>query len=405
MKRWLTIIGLLLLAALTLPGCKFLWWGGSDEDKLEHVMIMYSAGKNNLSGFLTSDIATLKSSKLPSRHGKEALVLVAHNNYGSACIVRMFEKKGANYMDTLKTFDSNLFLTQKEVMREALTFVKDTYPASVYGMVFSSHATGWLPEAYYSSGSDDVIFLSPSRRSIGQEGGYVNGKSVSYELSLADFRDAIPMRLEYLLFDACLMGTVEVAYGLRDVCHYIGFSPTEVLSEGFDYSELTADVFNNTPRDAVKAVCDHFVAQYEDKTGWDHSANAAGVDCNSMSSLATVCRSLCAKYADQIAALGTTGSNTPQKYFGGSKHWFYDLEDIFVKAGITDAEYGQLQSALGSCVYYKSTTGQYSSSIDGETHPIDTYSGLSMYLPSMGSEALDTYYKTLDWNKATGLVK
>ena len=36
---------------------------------------------------------------------------------------------------------------------------------------------------------------------------------------------------------------------------------------------------------------------------------------------------------------------------------------------------------------------------------INTFSGLSMYLPSHGNRELDKFYKTLKWNKATGLVK
>ena len=36
---------------------------------------------------------------------------------------------------------------------------------------------------------------------------------------------------------------------------------------------------------------------------------------------------------------------------------------------------------------------------------IKTFSGLSMYLPANGHSQLDLYYKTLDWNTATGLVQ
>ena len=35
-------------------------------------------------------------------------------------------------------------------LREVLGFVKDNFPAKGYGMVFSSHGSGWLPAGYYS---------------------------------------------------------------------------------------------------------------------------------------------------------------------------------------------------------------------------------------------------------------
>ena len=37
--------------------------------------------------------------------------------------------------------------------------------------------------------------------------------------------------------------------------------------------------------------------------------------------------------------------------------------------------------------------------------PLVSCCGLSMYLPCNGSEYLDNFYKTLEWNKATALVK
>ncbi|MCQ2143554.1 MAG: hypothetical protein MJY56_05745, partial [Bacteroidales bacterium] len=35
---------------------------------------------------------------------------------------------------------------------------------------------------------------------------------------------------------------------------------------------------------------------------------------------------------------------------------------------------------------------------------LNTSCGLSMYLPSMGNRTLSAHYRTLAWNKATGLV-
>jgi hypothetical protein len=35
---------------------------------------------------------------------------------------------------------------------------------------------------------------------------------------------------------------------------------------------------------------------------------------------------------------------------------------------------------------------------------IDIFSGFSMYLPRNGSNELDKFYRTLQWNQATGLV-
>ena len=52
---------------------------------------------------------------------------------------------------------------------------------------------------------------------------------------------------------------------------------------------------------------------------------------------------------------------------------------------------------------YKNATEYFMQGANG--FEIKTFSGLSMYLPSNGHSQLDLYYKTLDWNTATGLVQ
>lgn len=39
--------------------------------------------------------------------------------------------------------------------------------------------------------------------------------SLAYEMNINDMAEAIPMKLDYILFDACFMGGIEVAYEFR----------------------------------------------------------------------------------------------------------------------------------------------------------------------------------------------
>ena len=89
-----------------------------------------------------------------------------------------------------------------------------------------------------------------------------------------------------------------------------------------------------------------------------------------------------------------------QRYYRSGYHWFYDLESILMEAGITSEELGRLRAALGACVLYKGHTPNFMNSFE-----INVFSGFSMYLPAHGNAELSKYYKTLEWNKATGLVK
>ena len=204
------------------------------------------------------------------------------------------------------------------------------------------------------------------------------------------------MKMEYILFDACLMGGVEVAYEFKDKCRYVGFSQTEVLAEGFNYSRLTSHLLKPETPDP-KSVCEDYFIQYDILEGVNRSATISMIDCSQMGDLAQVCSRLFEKYRTEIAGLNPSAI---QRYYRSSYHWFYDLYDIVDKAGADSDEKAELRKALDKCVVYKAHTPRFMTSL-----VIYVYSGLSMYLPCNGSMELDRYYKTLEWNKATSLVK
>ena len=219
--------------------------------------------------------------------------------------------------------------------------------------------------------------------------------SDSIEMELQDFADAIPFKLDYLLVDACLAGGVELAYALRGKVDVVGFSQTEVLAEGFNYATLTRHIFQDTP-DPV-AVCRDYYEHYDAQSGVYRSATISVVDTRALEPLAKLCKDLFAKYRTEIASLD---ASTVQGYFRENRHYFYDLEDILLHAGIDDQEQSALETALKKCLLYKAATPIFIS------FEINVFSGFSMYLPSMGTPLLDQHYRNnMAWNKATLLVE
>jgi hypothetical protein len=217
-------------------------------------------------------------------------------------------------------------------------------------------------------------------------------------MEISDFKDAIPMHLDYLLMDACLSGGIEVAFELKDICGQIGFSQAEILAEGFDYKNLAGHLLDKGQD--TRAVVDDYYQQFAAKTSKsDRSATISLVNCSKLEALSTLCKTLFSKYSSEIAGLDPS---TVQRYYRYDKHWFYDLEDILVKAGISESEHRSLTSALDGCVIYKAATEEFLYNYGG--FKIETFSGLSMYLPCNGSAFLDNHYKDLAWNKATLLV-
>lgn len=396
-------------------------------------MIMVSAGYNNLSSYLRDDLEELLSSSergyLPPQGSNRALVLVTHlakpasstiQMYGTPtdiCVIRASRDfRGQVLRDTLKTFSGNLMLTDADTFRTVLEYVASEFPSDSYGMVYSSHATGWLPCGYYAK-SDVAIGWSEAPggrensplgvdlsewsdgipvKAIGEETRIESGSRVSNDMDIIDFAASIPMKLDYLIFDACLMGGIEVAYQFRNVTHFVGFSQAEVGAEGFCYDTIALRLLCGQKADPLAVCRDYFESCERQSSPVYRSATVSFVDCSRLEPLAEVCTRLFEKYRSELK---TVNWRQVQGFFRYEKKYFFDLRHIFEVCGADASELAELDRAMDDCVLYRKATDMILGSFK-----INSFSGLSMYLPSAGNVELDYYYKSLDWNKVTSLV-
>lgn len=403
-----------------------------ETDEKRNVLLLYSAGYNSLTSYLEEDIEDLQQGWLPGQ-GRNQNILLIYSHFPvkqadyatptQPTLTRVYKNKdGQIVRDTLVRYSEDTHSATAEQLHNVLSYVNKTFPAKSYGMIFSSHATGYLPAGYYTNPngyifnenkgmlhragirrSQPVPYIEPEHdpslpavKSIGQDQVGTAGNYQSYEINLDEFAKAIPMQMEYILFDACLMGGVEVAYELKDKCRLVGFSQTEVLAEGFDYRSLTSHLIGS-PEPNPQAVCEDYFNQYIIQSGVYQSATISMIDCSRMEPLASVCKEMFSKYRQQTAELR---ASSVQRYYRSDYHWFFDLYDIIARSGASSEELKQMQAALDECVVYKATTPGFMGSFK-----IITYSGLSMYLPNCGTYELNRYYRTLQWNKDTSLVE
>ena len=424
------ILAASLAVALLCGGCCD--FRSKKDRKLDKVLVVYQAGCNSLSGDLLGDINELRQGSLPSLKDRQAIVIVGHHptSYGvygvktRPCIIRLYkDAKGTPVLDTLTQLGIDDLLTKKEVMARALNYVAETFPSEHYGMIMSSHGTGWLPPDYYNNpdkykaassspglkSAPRIVFPTgpvpytepepmpgPRTRTYGEEIVNEGGVRTSLEMGIADLAAAIPFRFDYILMDVCLMGCVEVAYELKDKCRYLGFSPTEILAAGLDYTKVADRLLKSGDPD-IKGAMDDFYECYDAQRGDYKSASFTLVDCSKLEALAAACKKA---FAAGREAIATVNPSKVQPFFRSYHHWFYDLQDILDQAG---ADSREVQSALKDCIAYSIHTAAFMPNYGGFT--FRTYCGLSMYLPCNGSAYLDAYYKTLAWNKATSLVQ
>lgn len=404
--------------------------GRVESEEIRNVVIMVSGGYNSLSSYLRQDLKDLSDNYLTGGYRSAHVLLVLSrlpadgqfSTTSAPVLYRMYREEGELVRDTLKTWPQGTQLFGGSTLRDALQFVYDRFPARGYGMILSSHGSGWLPEEYYfdpskfegSSYSGGDVWNVAARRSaapyfpeIVEDGAPVKSigqdkdGSAAVEMDLLAFRDALPFHLDYLLLDACLSGGVEVAYELRDKVDVLGFSQAELLAEGFEYETLMSRLLVSDP-DPV-AACRDAYEFYAAQTGVNNSAAFSTIDLREMEELSDLCRTLFQKYRSALDALQENSG--VQGYFRFERHFFYDLKDVLLKAGISPEEEAQLDAALDKCVLFKGATPYF---MKGTQYgfAITCHSGFSMYLPAMGTDYLDQYYKAnLAWNQATGLVQ
>lgn len=382
------------------------------------VMILYSAGFNSLCAALEDDVNDIKSGYLPLVGSMSKAVLVysrrlsetgRYTDRTPSYLIRLsVDGWGKVVSDTLKTWPETDEAVSASTMTDVLETVKGLYPHASYGMVFSSHGSGWLPSGYYSTGKitagtaglQAVPYIDPN-----SDGSMPRVKSIgidnitsrnTYEMEIETFAQALPMKFDYIIIDACLMGCVEVAYALKDKCDKLVFSQAEVLEDGLcDYTTLTQRVLRPVVPDLYN-LCEDSYRHYKNQDDPIYrSLTISMIDCTRLDGLAESCKSLFSKYRNQISLVNAANV---QGYFRARKHWFYDLTDILRQSGIPEADMADYNKAMSDCVLYNAATDTFIN------FDIRTHCGLSMYLPADGNSELDEFYKTLSWNKASGLV-
>ena len=382
------------------------------------VLVLYSAGFNSLCAALEDDVNDMKSGYLPLVGSMSKAVLVysrrlsetgRYTDRTPSYLIRLsVDGWGKVISDTLKTWPETDEAVSASTMTDVLETVKGLYPHASYGMVFSSHGSGWLPSGYYSTGKitagtaglQAVPYIDPN-----SDGSMPRVKSIgidnitsrnTYEMEIETFAQALPMKFDYIIIDACLMGCIEVAYALKDKCDKLVFSQAEVLEDGLcDYTTLTQRVLRPVVPDLYN-LCEDSYRHYKNQDDPIYrSLTISMIDCTRLDGLAESCKSLFSKYRNQISLVNAANV---QGYFRSRKHWFYDLTDILRQSGVPEADMTDYNKAMSDCVLYNAATDTFIN------FDIRTHCGLSMYLPADGNSELDEFYKTLSWNKASGLV-
>ena len=413
-KGFRFLLGCFAALALTVSmvGC------GHDEwpDPESSSVLFYMVADNSLSIYAYDFMNQITRGYLPERNTGQCEVLVyCHMPNDNPRLMKLTRRKAlllreteqGSKLDTIFVLDTLVIKmypretksATPEVMHQVILDAEAIAPAARHGLVLWSHATGYLPSGYYLSPTD---LAKPEKRSFGSE------YSHPEEIDIPELAEALPFHYDFILFDCCLMGGVEVAYELRDKCDYIAFSPAEVMAQGFPYYVMLDAIWNGrTTEESMKSICQEFYHYYDSlyqryKSGASYiqkGCTVSLVKTEKLEPLAAACRTVFENHRDEIYSLDY---NLVQRYYRYNYHWFFDLGDIVEQVADAD-EFAAFQTALDNAVVYKAATPEflkYSGGFD-----VTKYSGLSSYLPRPEYVNLNAFYFELAWNQATHLVE
>jgi len=146
----------------------------------------------------------------------------------------------------------NKSIGNPETLAEFITYSITNFPAKRYGLIFWNHGRGSVYGFGYDENFTDDVSLTLSEIAIGLKNG------------LADAHT-----FEFIGFDACLMGTLEVATTLVPYANYMIASQELEPGDGWDYRSVVGQLCQNPNVETEsfsKNVIDSFIDYYAQKS-------------------------------------------------------------------------------------------------------------------------------------------
>ena len=404
----------MLLCLLAIVGCR----KGDSADKRDEIaprtLFVYMAADNSLGqqGFDEQNIAGMVAGATKANIG-DGRIIVYHDSYRSDPVLLEIRagKNGQGTEQVLKEYtDQNA--ADPQVLASVIADMQHYAPAQKYGLVFWSHATNWLPASEMKSGNSIWENYAVRRSSQFQQSfsntTYQNLRTIVLQDSnlqtkafpqdgsnwgdVQAFAQALPSGVfDYVIFDACLMGSVEVLYDMKDKTDYLIASPAEVMGVGMPYERVMPYLFAPEPQlaELCKAFCDFYT------TYSDPYATIALYDCGQVEELTQVMREIVARYRDRIPDMDVSAL---QYYYASYRRSMFDLGD-FVRALLGESEPALLSRFEQAMAKVVVPEGRFSTE-RGVGFAIRSYSGLSTYIPRSVYSDLNPFYEQISWYKA-----
>lgn len=288
--------------------------------------------------------------------------------------------------------------TDPAVMKKVFTDMQTVAPSDSYGLILGSHATGWMKGNSVQS------------KAFGDDGGY--------NIDIPDLANVLKKsfseKLDFVLFDACMMGNAEVGYELKDVTSHCIASVMETPVYGFPYDQILPYLY--TENIDYPAVCHEFMSFNKTNNLW---GTCAVMDCSQMENLASAVKAKLSEWKDALSSVSMR--NVQQYGVNSYKYFSYDVLDFFrelgrksgvVKTTDLNEAIASVQSALNQAVIAKDCLSGVDYDFDGLVIDGTRFCGIGMYIPKEVNDYVpdniswnnwNSYYeRSISWYRAAG---
>lgn len=142
-----------------------------------------------------------------------------------------------------------------QTLWECLKWAHEKYPAKHYALIINSHGSGvftWWGEGSVSASEPGKVVFNPDRKP---------GRFVAYDhtdkdaLTIFEITEVLKTfneryksgsKFDLVAFDACMPGSIEVLYQLRDACDFMVGSPETTPINGFNYDAMARFMARNS---------------------------------------------------------------------------------------------------------------------------------------------------------------
>lgn len=285
--------------------------------------------------------------------------------------------------------------TDPVVMEEVLKDMQKIAPSDSYGLILGSHASGWMKGNSVQS------------KAFGDDDGY--------NINIPDLADVLKNsfseKLDFVLFDACMMGTAEVGYELKEITSHCIASVMETPALGFPYKQIFSYLYSENID--YSAVCHEFISFNKIKDVW---GTCAVMDCSQMENLASAVKAKLSEWEDALFSVSMR--NVQQYGVNNYKYFSYDVLDFFRelggKSGVAETDLNEaiasIQTVLNEAVIAKECIPNPSNS----SFRVDEarFCGIGMYIPKEVNDYVpdniswnnwnDYYKQSISWYRAAG---